>query len=147
MKTSALYLLFCLHYTHQWCLQSRTYFSVLSVATHLHIYFRVYHVRNSRQEPKGKNWIKEHEEKCLLDCSSMISSACLLIQTCLLVVPPTVIWAHLSIKKQSTIKKMSHRHTYREIWCKQFLNWCSLFPNDYILCQVDRDYPAHLTPC
>lgn len=90
MKTSALYLLFCLHYTHQWCLQSRTYFNVLSVATHLHIYFRVYHVRNSRQEPKGKNWIKEHEEKCLLDCSSMISSACLLIQS----EPPASWWYH-----------------------------------------------------
>lgn len=90
MKTSALYLLFSLHYTNQWCLQRRTYFNVLSVATHLHIYVRVYHVRNSRQEPKGKNWSKEHEEKCLLDCSSMISSACLLIQS----EPPAFWWYH-----------------------------------------------------
>lgn len=40
---------------------------MLFVTTHSHIYVRIYHVRDSRQEPKGKKWSKEHEEKLLLE--------------------------------------------------------------------------------
>ena len=91
--------------------------------------------RNSRQEPGGRNWSRDHGETLLPGLFSTACSIGFLVHprlTCPEVSPPTVGWV---LPHQSVIKQMSHRHAHGPVWWRQFLKLGCFSPGASSLCQ------------
>ena len=52
--------------------------------------------------------------------------------------------SELTLPHPSLIKEISHRFAYRPAWWRHFITWSSSFPDVPGLCQVDKNYLAHL---
>ena len=87
--------------------------------------------RNSRQKPEAGT----DKMKLLTDLLSLLFNTA---QVC----PPRGSAAYSRLGSPRPIKEMSHRLVYGPVLGRRFLSGGSLFPDDPILCQVDRDQPA-----
>lgn len=81
--------------------------------------------RNSRQKLRQRPW----ENATYLAFFSWLAQLPFKMHTCPGIALPTVGWA---FPHQSTNKKMTHRHIYRPIWWRQFINRDSMFSGRFL---------------
>lgn len=92
---------------------------------------------------EARTAVEAIEERCLVTYTPPYVQSYLLISlrpTCPGLALPKGSWP---LPHQSTIQKMLHRHNYRPVWQRHFLNWGSLL--QVTLCLVDKKQPAQIT--